>query len=83
MSKPYYSHPNRSVSFNTSFYENLNFDLIRDIAPVAGIVGFPMVITVRAPFPGGDGFYHCRNARSGRDFGAKSQSHFQLAGPNS
>jgi tripartite-type tricarboxylate transporter receptor subunit TctC len=38
-------------AINTSLYENLNFDLIRDIAPVAGIVSFPMVITVRAPFP--------------------------------
>ena len=37
-------------AINTSLYENLNFDLIRDIAPVAGIVSFPMVITVRAPF---------------------------------
>ena len=38
-------------AINTSLYENLNFDLIRDISPVAGIVSFPMVITVRAPFP--------------------------------
>jgi tripartite-type tricarboxylate transporter receptor subunit TctC len=38
-------------AINTSLYENLNFDLIRDVAPVAGIVSFPMVITVRAPFP--------------------------------
>jgi tripartite-type tricarboxylate transporter receptor subunit TctC len=37
-------------AINTSLYENLNFDLIRDIAPIAGIVSFPMVITVRAPF---------------------------------
>src|SRR4029077_13366190 len=38
-------------AINTSLYENLNFDLIRDIAPVAGIVSFSMLITVRAPFP--------------------------------
>ena len=38
-------------AINTSLYENLNFDLIRDVPPVAGIVSFPMVITVRAPFP--------------------------------
>src|SRR6516162_7898036 len=38
-------------TINTSLYENLNFDLTRDIAPIAGIVSFPMVITVRAPFP--------------------------------
>ena len=38
-------------AINTSLYETLNFDLIRDIAPVAGVVSFPMVITVRSPFP--------------------------------
>jgi len=38
-------------AINSSLYENLNFDLIRDIAPIAGIVSFPMVITVRAPLP--------------------------------
>jgi tripartite-type tricarboxylate transporter receptor subunit TctC len=38
-------------AINSSLYENLSFDLIRDVAPVAGIVSFPMVITVRAPFP--------------------------------
>ena len=38
-------------AINTSLYENLNFDLIRDIAPIAGFVSFPMVITVRAQFP--------------------------------
>src|SRR5215469_14073802 len=38
-------------AINMSLYENLNFDLIRDIAPVAGVVSFPMVITVRSPFP--------------------------------
>ena len=38
-------------AINTSLYDNLNFDFIRDIAPVAGIVSFPMVITVHSPFP--------------------------------
>ena len=38
-------------AINMSLYENLNFDLIRDIAPVTGVVSFPMVITVRSPFP--------------------------------
>src|SRR5262249_12802248 len=38
-------------AINMSLYETLNFDLIRDIAPVAGVVSFPMVITVRSPFP--------------------------------
>src|SRR5215469_9516362 len=38
-------------AINMSLYENLNFDLIRDIAPVAGVVSFPTVIAVRSPFP--------------------------------
>ena len=38
-------------AINTSLYDNLNFDFGRDIAPVAGVVGFPMVITVRSQFP--------------------------------
>src|SRR5271168_2632539 len=38
-------------AINASLYDNLNFDFIRDIAPVAGVVGFPMVITVHAAFP--------------------------------
>jgi tripartite-type tricarboxylate transporter receptor subunit TctC len=37
-----------SNAINTSLYDNLNFDFIRDIAPVSGVVSFPMVITVRA-----------------------------------
>jgi tripartite-type tricarboxylate transporter receptor subunit TctC len=37
-------------AINASLYDNLNFDFARDIAPVAGVVSFPMVITVRAPF---------------------------------
>ncbi len=40
-----------SNAINTSLYDNLNFDFVRDIAPVAGVVSFPMVITVRSPFP--------------------------------
>jgi tripartite-type tricarboxylate transporter receptor subunit TctC len=38
-------------AINVSLYANLNFDFIHDIAPVAGVVSFPMVMTVRAPFP--------------------------------
>jgi tripartite-type tricarboxylate transporter receptor subunit TctC len=38
-------------AINVSLYENLSFDFVRDIAPVAGVVSFPMVMTVHAPFP--------------------------------
>jgi tripartite-type tricarboxylate transporter receptor subunit TctC len=38
-------------AINTSLYDNLNFDFIRDVAPVAGVVSFPMVITVHATVP--------------------------------
>ena len=37
-------------AINTSLFDNLNFDLVRDIAPVSGVVSFPMVITVRSQF---------------------------------
>jgi len=38
-------------AINASLYDNLNFDLVRDVAPVSGVVSFPMVITVRAQSP--------------------------------
>ena len=40
-----------SNAINATLYDNLNFNFIRDIAPVAGVVRFPMVITVRSSFP--------------------------------
>jgi tripartite-type tricarboxylate transporter receptor subunit TctC len=36
---------------NATFYENLNFDFIRDITPVAAIVDLPLVMTVNPSFP--------------------------------
>ena len=36
---------------NATFYENLNFDFIRDIAGVAGIVDLPLVMEVNPSFP--------------------------------
>jgi tripartite-type tricarboxylate transporter receptor subunit TctC len=36
---------------NASFYESLNFDFIRDIAPVSGIVDLPLVMEVNPSFP--------------------------------
>jgi tripartite-type tricarboxylate transporter receptor subunit TctC len=38
-------------AINASLFDNLNFDFVRDIAPVSGVVSFPMVITVRSQFP--------------------------------
>jgi tripartite-type tricarboxylate transporter receptor subunit TctC len=43
-------------AINATLYDNLNFNFMRDIAPVAGVVSFPMVITYirrfrRKPFP--------------------------------
>jgi tripartite-type tricarboxylate transporter receptor subunit TctC len=40
-----------SNAINATLYDNLNFNFIRDIAPVAGVVNFPMVITVHSSFP--------------------------------
>jgi tripartite-type tricarboxylate transporter receptor subunit TctC len=36
---------------NASFYNNLNFDFVRDIAPVAGTVRLPDVVVVTPLFP--------------------------------
>jgi tripartite-type tricarboxylate transporter receptor subunit TctC len=40
-----------SNAINATLFANLNFNFIRDIAPVAGVVTFPMVITVNSSFP--------------------------------
>ncbi len=40
-----------SNAINATLFANLKFDFIRDIAPIAGVVAFPMVITVNASFP--------------------------------
>jgi tripartite-type tricarboxylate transporter receptor subunit TctC len=36
---------------NASLYEKLNFNFIRDIAPVAGIIGVPMIILLHPSVP--------------------------------
>jgi tripartite-type tricarboxylate transporter receptor subunit TctC len=36
---------------NATLYENLNFNFVNDVAPVAGVVRFPNVMTVSASFP--------------------------------
>jgi tripartite-type tricarboxylate transporter receptor subunit TctC len=38
-------------AINVTLYENLKFNLLSDFAPVAGVVAFPMVMTVSAALP--------------------------------
>jgi tripartite-type tricarboxylate transporter receptor subunit TctC len=38
-------------SINATLYDNLDFDFLRDIAPVAGMIVFPMVLLVNPAFP--------------------------------
>jgi tripartite-type tricarboxylate transporter receptor subunit TctC len=38
-------------TINTTLYENLNFNLVRDIAPVAGIVRVPLIMEVHPSVP--------------------------------
>jgi tripartite-type tricarboxylate transporter receptor subunit TctC len=40
-------------AINATLYEKLDFDFIRDIAPVAGLVRFPMVLLVNPALPTG------------------------------
>jgi tripartite-type tricarboxylate transporter receptor subunit TctC len=40
-----------SNAFNAALYDNLNFNLIRDIAPVASVGGDPFVMLVNPSFP--------------------------------
>jgi tripartite-type tricarboxylate transporter receptor subunit TctC len=40
-----------SAAFNATLYDKLNFDFIRDIAPVANVVHVPNIIAVRPSFP--------------------------------
>jgi tripartite-type tricarboxylate transporter receptor subunit TctC len=36
---------------NATFYDKLNFNFIRDIAPVAGMIRSPFAMVINAPFP--------------------------------
>ena len=38
-------------AINATLYDNLNFDFVRDIAPIAGIAKTPFVVIVPASFP--------------------------------
>ena len=40
-----------TASINATLYEKLNYNFIRDIAPVAGIVRLPLVMVVTPSFP--------------------------------
>ena len=40
-----------SNAFNVALYDKLNFNYIRDIAPVAGIIRYPFVMVVNPSFP--------------------------------
>jgi tripartite-type tricarboxylate transporter receptor subunit TctC len=40
-----------SNAINATLYDNLNFNFIRDVKPVAGVLSLPMVMTVNASFP--------------------------------
>jgi tripartite-type tricarboxylate transporter receptor subunit TctC len=40
-----------SNAFNATLYDKLNFNYIRDIAPVAGILRYPFVMVVNPSFP--------------------------------
>jgi tripartite-type tricarboxylate transporter receptor subunit TctC len=43
--------PVSTNAVNVALYRNLNFDFIRDIAPIAGIAKTPFVVVVPASFP--------------------------------
>jgi len=40
-----------SNAINATLYDQLNFDFMRDIAPVAGIIRYPLVMQVNPAFP--------------------------------
>jgi tripartite-type tricarboxylate transporter receptor subunit TctC len=42
-----------SNSFNATLYEGLNFDFMRDVAPIASLVRVPYVMEVNPSFPAG------------------------------
>jgi tripartite-type tricarboxylate transporter receptor subunit TctC len=42
---------NAANAINTTFYEKLNFNFLRDIAPIAGVVRLPFVMVVNPSVP--------------------------------
>jgi tripartite-type tricarboxylate transporter receptor subunit TctC len=73
-----------SATVNPSFFEQLQFDVLRDIAPVSGFADFPFVFVVNKSIPSKDlaEFIAYAKERPGRismaSFGAATSSH--LAG---
>jgi tripartite-type tricarboxylate transporter receptor subunit TctC len=43
--------PTAANAINATLYDKLNFNFLRDIAPVAGINRFPIVMVVNSSFP--------------------------------
>jgi tripartite-type tricarboxylate transporter receptor subunit TctC len=70
-----------SAAVNMSLYDNLAFDLLRDIAPVAGLTDFPMVMVANPSLPANNvaELIAYAKARPGElslaSFGAGSTSH--------
>ena len=54
---------------NATLYEKLSFNFVADVAPVAGLVRFPNVMTVGASFPARSvpGVHRLRKGKSGQD----------------
>jgi tripartite-type tricarboxylate transporter receptor subunit TctC len=70
-----------SAAVNVSLFDNLSFDLLRDVAPVAGLIDFPLVMVANPSFPAktvGELIAYAK-ARPGEvslaSFGAGSTSH--------
>ena len=43
---------NATNATNATLYDKLNFNFVRDIAPVAGIMRVPLFMVVHPSFPG-------------------------------
>ena len=56
-------------AINATLYDKLNFNFIRDIAPVAGIIRVPNVMVVQSIGSGQDGsrVHRLRQGQSGQD----------------
>ena len=59
----------RPNAINATLYDKLDFDFIRDIAPVAGMIRLPMVLMVNPAFPATafGGVHRLRQSQSGQD----------------
>ena len=70
-----------SASVNTTLYSNLSFSLLRDIAPVSGLIDFPLVLVANPSVPAKNVAELIAHARSNpgkvslASFGTGSTSH--------